>query len=122
MKPTIVNPYGARLWVATTPKQWAIIRDTITLLPESPGGAMGSTTECIWSSEKAANEFHIVVWINRKKHKSDPDSLIVTIVHESVHVAQSITDWIGHKPTGTDEPTAYLVEWIFTNIINQVKT
>ena len=43
------------------------------------------------------------------------------IVHELLHAVQMIMEWVGHEIKGADEPSAYLLGYLFTEFKKKTK-
>lgn len=110
MKTTTINPYGATLALATTPKEWAQARRRFgkSSLPKGGALAAGRTD---FLTHSGSGHCAIVVWVDVADHGKALHAML-TAVHEAVHAACGLLDHIGQKYDGSSEALAYLVDWI----------
>ena len=108
---TILDPYGVRLHYAWTQEQWARIARKFEDDPGHPG-SMGVTSRYY---DTHTHQRHYVVWVDmdHPSHQDDPAQVVATLAHEAYHVATGLLYDLRHRPeTDTDEPTAYLLEYV----------
>ena len=109
MKPWRLDIYDVDLYAATDMRQWRALRRRLTFLDETPSGA-GMSQFAVWEPANGLDRPVIVLFVDVARH--DEPGLVNTCAHEASHAASQLFDHFGHHPSGTDEPTAYLVGWL----------
>ena len=106
-----LDVYAVELHMATNRRDWATLRRRFDFLRQAPD-AMGSTQSAQWKPKRPGPEpWHVIIWVDTARH-DDRLSLIDTCAHEATHAVDSLMQHIGHTPTGSDEPRAYLAGWL----------
>lgn len=112
MHRTTINPWGAKLILATDRTDWDRLARRYDIATEPTG--MGST-DLQLDTETAKVEF--IVWIEPGR---DVVEVMRTIVHESVHVAAMLLEHVGSTLHGESETLAYLAEWVAVWMMGKV--
>lgn len=108
----LLDIYGVRLHLATTPRQLAAIADRFGGLETDPGNV--GATELALDTSSPTNDAHVVVYVNAAAHDGDSSGALLagTVAHEASHAAGMILDHVGASSGANEEHVAYLVGWV----------
>lgn len=112
--------YGAEIHLATTKRDWSTLRRKLDFLDRAAPESAGLATFATFHPKGGGLTVpHLVLWLDVAMHQTHLD-LIDTCAHEASHAVSQLFEWIGHTPTGVDEPSAYFVGWLTRWMLEQV--
>lgn len=104
--------YGADIYLATTKRDWSVLRRKVKSLDAKAPDSAGQATFATFQPNSGGLTVPVVIfWLDVKEHKTTVE-LIDTCAHEATHAAAALFEHIGHAPAANDEPHAYLVGWL----------
>lgn len=114
----VLDIYGAHLWLAVTPRQWAKLVDRFEgSIDEDDRDSIGATALILDSKSSTP---HIVVWLDVDRFGDDALGCVETTAHEATHVATLLLTHLRHTIRSIDEPHAYLVGWVTRWMLEQI--
>lgn len=115
MRSRRLDPFGARVHIATTPEQWARLSRRFKDLDDCDS-SLGQANLRLEDADPL-NTPHIIIYVDAAAHEGNPLVLVNTAAHEALHAAISILNHVGQPLDGADETLAYLTgllaEWVW---------
>lgn len=104
MPRTTIQPWGAKLHLATNREEYERLARRYDIDPEPTG--LGSTDLQL---DTVTHRAEFIVWIEPGQNAVQT---MRTIIHEAVHVAAMLLEHVGSTLHGESETLAYLTEWV----------